>query len=185
MPVVAVAFRRLLAVVAIRFAHRQATRMLRADPTPRGPLTALALSVTLLVVTAALGPSAAAQSWPGAPPIAGHLHPSAGLVTALLVVAVLVGAYGLLGCLNALKHAWAPDPKRLLAASALVVAVLAFLPPIGSADPGSYVGYGRLAATGHDPYATAPGTLTGSYGAAVEDPWRAAPSIYGPLATGE
>jgi alpha-1,6-mannosyltransferase len=185
MPVVAVAFRRLLAAVAIRFAHRQATRMLRTDPTPRGPLTALALSVTLLVVTAALGPSAAAQSWPGTPPIAGHLYPSAGLVTALLVIAVLVGAYGLLGCLNALKHAWAPDPKRLLAASALVVAVLAFLPPIGSADPGSYVGYGRLAATGHDPYATAPGTLTGSYGAAVEDPWRAAPSIYGPLATGE
>jgi Glycosyltransferase family 87 len=59
------------------------------------------------------------------------------------------------------------------------------LPPVGSADPGSYVGYGRLAATGHDPYATAPATLTGSYGAAVEDPWRAAPSIYGPLATGE
>src|SRR5450755_17938 len=164
MPVVAAAFRRLLAVTAIRVAHRRATRALRADPTPRGPLTALALSVTVLIVTAALGPSAAAQSWPGAPPIAAHLHPSAGLVTALLVVAVLAGGYGLLGCLHALKHAWAPDPKRLLAASALVVAVLAFLPPVGSADPGSYVGYGRLAATGHDPYATAPATLTGSYG---------------------
>jgi hypothetical protein len=177
--------RRLIAAAALRAARRQATRVLRADPTPRGALIATVASALLIVLTAALGPSATAQSWPGAPPFAAHLHPSAGLVTALLTAAVLAGAFGLLGCLKALKHAWEPDPRRLLAASALVVGVLAFLPPIGSADPGSYVAYGRLAATGHDPYVTAPDSLNGSYGAAVENPWRATPSIYGPLATGE
>jgi hypothetical protein len=177
--------RRLIAAALLRAAARQAARVLRPDPTPRGPLIGLAVSAALIIVTAALGPSAAEQNWPGAPPFAAHLHPSAGLVTALLAAAIITGTYGLLGCLNALKHAWTPEPRRLLAASALVVAVLALMPPIGSADPGSYVAYGRLAATDHDPYATAPAVLPGNYGAAVEDPWRSAPSIYGPIATGE
>jgi hypothetical protein len=177
--------RRLIAAAVLRLAARQATRVLRATPTPRGPLVGLAVSFALMLVTAGLGPSAAEQPWAGHPPFAAQIHPSAGLVTALLAAAIIAGTYGLLGCLNALKHAWTPDPRRLLAASALVVGVLAVLPPIGSADPGSYVAYGRLAATHHDPYATAPAVLLGNYGAAVEDPWRSAPSIYGPLATGE
>ena len=72
MPVVAVVFRRLLAAAALRFAHRQATRMLRADPTPRGPLIAVAVSITLITVTAALGSERGSSSAGGAHPTVAH-----------------------------------------------------------------------------------------------------------------
>jgi len=82
---------------------------------------------------------------------------------------------------------WRPRPKRLAAAGLLVAALLAFLPPIGSADPLSYASYGRMVATGHDPYTTTPAALASDdpVAAAVETPWQHEPSVYGPLATGE
>jgi alpha-1,6-mannosyltransferase len=65
--------------------------------------------------------------------------------------------------------------------------VLAVLPPIGSADPLSYASYGRMVATGHDPYTTTPAGVASHdpVAAAVETPWQHEPSVYGPLATGE
>ena len=43
-----------------------------------------------------------------------------------------------------------------------VAAVLALLPPIGSADPLSYAAYGHMVTTGHDPYSTRPAALAGT-----------------------
>jgi hypothetical protein len=75
--------------------------------------------------------------------------------------------------------------KRLLFASMLAAAALGLLAPVGSADAGSYAAYGRLAATGQDPYATPPAVLTDSYRDVAEPPWRTTTSVYGPIATGE
>ncbi|HET7529631.1 MAG TPA: hypothetical protein VFJ98_01600 [Mycobacteriales bacterium] len=83
---------------------------------------------------------------------------------------------------------WRPSPRRLTVAGALVVAALAMLPPIGSADQLSYAAYGRMVATGHDPYSTSPAQLAATgdaVGASVEVPWQDTPSVYGPVATAE
>ncbi len=160
---------------------------------PRWALSAITASVAAVAATALLGPSAAVSPLPGRrlgplPPYALSVHPPAGLVTALLVAATVLGVAGLLGGLRALAHGWCPDPRRLVAAGALAAAALAMLPPVGSADAKSYAAYGRMAATGHDPYATTAADLTAlgdPVGAAVEVPWRDSPSVYGPLATAE
>jgi alpha-1,6-mannosyltransferase len=59
------------------------------------------------------------------------------------------------------------------------------VPPLGSADLGSYAAYGRIAALGYDPYLTTPNDLPGDpVTGAAEDPWRDQRSVYGPFATG-
>jgi hypothetical protein len=165
--------------------RRHAVRALAPGRPPKLALAAVGASIAAIVVTAALGPSAAAQPFAGPLPLHADARPSTATVTALLVFAVVAGAYGLAGCLDALRRGWAADAKRLLIAGAAAAAVLGVLTPIGSADPGSYVAYGRLAATGHDPYATPPSALTDAYAHAAEPPWRTTTSVYGPLATGE
>jgi len=168
-----------------RLARRHAFRVLAPGRPPRLALAAVGASIAATLLTAALGPSAAAQRFAGPVPLHANAQPNTATVTALLVFAVVAGAYGLAGCLDALRRGWAADAKRLLIAGALVAAALGVLTPIGSADPGSYVAYGRLAATGQDPYATPPSALTGAYANAAEPPWRTTTSVYGPVATGE
>jgi len=167
------------------FAQRRIARSQAGATTPRAPLAALGVSITALLATAALGPSAAVEPLPGPPPFGWHAHPPAALVTGLLAVVVIAGAYGVGGCLGALRRGWALDPKPLLIGSALVAIALGLLTPVGSSDPGSYAAYGRLAASGHDPYVTPPDALTGAYAGLAEAPWRATTSVYGPIATGE
>jgi len=171
--------------IARRIAKQQLARRLVVVRTPRKALAALAIATTALITTAALGPSAAVEPLPGSPPFGWHAHPPAALVTALLAITVIAGSYGVLGCLAALKRGCVLDTKRLLTASFLVTAALGLLAPVGSSDPGSYAAYGRLAAVGHDPYATPPSVLTGSYHAIAEPPWQSTTSVYGPVATGE
>ncbi|WP_345116552.1 iron chelate uptake ABC transporter family permease subunit, partial [Streptomyces drozdowiczii] len=65
-----------------------------------------------------------------------------------------VGAAGLALCLTALRRGWRVPASRLVGAGLLVAAAFAFLPPVGSTDHLNYAAYGRMAATGHDPYAT-------------------------------
>lgn len=161
--------------------------------TPWSSLGLIAAAVTTIALVAALGPSAAVAPLPGGrlgplPPYGAALHPSATLVTTLLAAAVLAGCGGLLGALRALRRGWAPPPGRLIGAGLFAVTMLAVLSPVGSADPKSYAAYGRIAVTGHDPYATTPGELAQAgdpVAAAVEPPWRRSPSVYGPLATAE
>jgi alpha-1,6-mannosyltransferase len=175
------------------------SRILRATPPgvtaddrpPYAALVAIGGSIALVALVAALGPSAVEPPLPGAggaPPYAGTAHPPAGLVVSLLGVAVALGAVGIWRAELALRRGWAPAPRRLLAAAALAAGLLALTPPIGTADPQSYAAYGRLAATGRDPYATTPAELAATgdpVGRAVEPPWQHTPSVYGPLATAE
>jgi alpha-1,6-mannosyltransferase len=157
-----------------------------------GVLAALLLAAAAgcLAVTQLLGPSATESPLgrydSGATP-PWHLAagPPAWLVVLLPALAVVAGAGAVA---LALTGRWRPSANRLTLAGILVVAALAMLPPIGSADTLSYAAYGRMAATGHDPYTTTPAGLARDgdpVAAAVEVPWRHTASVYGPVATAE
>ncbi|HEU5003960.1 MAG TPA: glycosyltransferase 87 family protein [Actinomycetota bacterium] len=153
----------------------------------RVALTLIAAAVALVVATALLGPSAAVIPLPpGAFPIGGNLHPSAWLVTALLALAVVAGVAGTALAWAAVGGGWAPSPRKLLAGGLVATGLLVVVPPVASADVLSYAAYGHIAARGLDPYTTVPASLPHDpYARAVEAPWQATPSIYGPLATWE
>jgi len=159
-------------------------------PGARRAAMLLSSSVAVLALAAVLGPSAAEPALPGAaglPPYSLDADPSETAVSALLALALVLGALGLHAAWRALDLGWRPSPRRLLAASLLTTAGLCLVPTIGSADIVSYATYGRMAATGHDPYATTPEMLaaTGDPIAVNVQGWLHASSIYGPLATGE
>jgi len=120
---------------------------------------------------------------PGQPPYSLVTHPSADLVVALAAAALAAGTLGLVLSVYAARRGWAPSPRALLIAGIVAAAVLAFLPPFGSADHLSYAGYGRMLVTGHDPYATGPDVLGHDPVARAVEDWRTTPSVYGPLAT--
>jgi hypothetical protein len=147
----------------------------------------IALSLMLTIAIGALGPSAVVPRLPGPawqPPYSLDVHPGGHLVIAMEAAAILLGASGLGAGLLALRRGWAPDPRRLLIAGCLAAAVLAFLPPSGSADHLNYAAYGRMVVLGHDPYTTGASALRGDpVAGAVEIPWQEEPSVYGPVAT--
>jgi hypothetical protein len=152
------------------------------------------VSVALTFSVAVAGPSLLEPPLPGRagqppwsqPPWSLAAHPSPYLVVALAAAAIATGTASLALTLAAGRRGWRVPPGPLLAAGLLAVVALTLVPPFGSADHLSYAAYGRLAATGHDPYTTTPAAL-----ARVGDPvaraaadWRNSPSVYGPLATG-
>ena len=183
---------RLHKVVCIDIDTATAAAAERVAP-PREARRALALlstSIGLAALTALLGPSAASPTLPGSgllPPYSLDVGPSETVVTALLALAVVLGACGLLAGWRALATGWRPDARRMLAVSLLTTAGLCLVPTVGSADIVSYAAYGRMAATGYDPYATTPATLAraGDPVAVNVQGWADATSIYGPLATAE
>ena len=144
-------------------------------------------SIGLTIAVALLGPSAMEPPLPGRPgqpPYSLVAHPSAHLVVALAGAALVAGTAGLGLSFCAVRRGWAPSPRALLAGGILAAAVLAFMPPFGSADHLSYAAYGRMLVTGHDPFATGPNVMSHDpITRAVED-WRTTPSVYGPLAVG-
>jgi hypothetical protein len=142
---------------------------------------ALALSFVLLLLVGVAGPSAAK---PGLGPrgwAPGDLDwsPGPALVTALLWIAYLVGALGVVLRLRS-EHSvvsWAVP---------LGLGVLALLTaPFGSADHTNYAAYGRISALGGDPYLTPPSgwSALDPVTSAVEPPWTDTVSVYGPFAT--
>jgi len=145
--------------------------------------------VTLFLAVAALGPSVMQPALPGRggePPYSLSAGPDPGLVIALTASGILLAVAGLALCLYAGARGWRPRPRALLLGGLLAAAGFAMLPPIGSADHLNYAAYGRMAVTGHDPYATAARDLPGDpIARAVEPPWQEEPSIYGPIATAE
>lgn len=160
---------------------------LKARRLGRTGLTLTGVSFALTVTVALLGPSLMEPALPGQ---AGQLpwslsaHPSPYLVVALSGAAIITAIIGLIFSNNALRRSW-PGPARLIMlAGILGAALLAFLPPFGSADHLSYAAYGRMAITGHDPFTTTPAMLAklgDPVGRAVQD-WRTSPSVYGPAA---
>jgi hypothetical protein len=158
----------------------------------KGIEAGLALSLLLLVLVAALGASAVEPRLPGA----SHLPPWTLLgarpdplgVVVLVVLALVLGGLCLARAVRAAAHDWQPRPSRLAAAGILTVIAMSLVPATGSADPESYAAYGRMVELGRDPYTTTPlqlVTIGDPIAAAVEDPWKDTPSVYGPLATAE
>lgn len=104
----------------------------------------------------------------------------------LLYTGDLLACLGLAGMLWAHSQGWRPNPKHLLAVSAVIVAVMVSLTPVGSSDTASYAAYGQIAVHGGNPYTTSPLAFLGAhnqYTAAVGSIWKSQPSVYGPVAT--
>jgi len=119
-----------------------------------------------------------------------HLLPSLQnnvvLASVMLYTGDVLACLGLAGMLWAHSQGWRPDPRRLLLASAGVVAVMVSLTPVGSSDTASYAAYGRIAALRGNPYLTNPQRFLGlssPYTKAVGVFWKKTPSVYGPVGT--
>ena len=164
-------------------------RRLHATIPARAGLGATAVSIALTLTVAVLGPSVmepALPGRPGQPPWAFAAHPSAYLAVALTFAAIVAGCLGLAVTMRAARLGWSVSPRLLLTAGLIAAAVLVLLPPFGSSDHLSYAAYGRMLATGHNPYLTTPNALArlgDPIARAVQD-WRTSPSVYGVLATG-
>jgi hypothetical protein len=161
----------------------------QASRAGRAGLAATGLSIALTFTVAVLGPSLVEPARPGRagqPPWAFAAHPSPYLVVALTAAAIAAGAAGLGLTIWASRRGWQVSPWLLVAAGIVAAVALALVPPFGSGDHLSYAAYGRMAATGHDPYTTTPADLArlGDPIARVVGQWRNSPSVYGALATG-
>jgi alpha-1,6-mannosyltransferase len=176
----------------------QPTRAVDAEAGNRGArlpgriaLALLAASTVLVVLTGALGPSAAEAPLPGraaGPPFWFAAKPPPWLVTALLDIAIVVGGAGLLLALTALRRGWRPPLKQLIPSSYIAAVAAVLVPPMGSADHLVYAAYGRLATTGGNPYRDTAHILVlrgDPIGLAVQPPWTDTASVYGPVATAE
>jgi hypothetical protein len=124
------------------------------------------------------------RSWQ--PPWAFDLHISAYLAMGLTAASLSAGAAGLVLVLRAMRDGWRVPARALLLAGIAAAVVLTLVPPFGSSDHLSYAAYGRMVATGHNPYTTTPHDLArlgDPVGRAVQD-WYNQVSVYGPLASG-
>jgi hypothetical protein len=120
-----------------------------------------------------------------------HGIPSPGLhdiITATtLYSGDILACLGLAGLLWAHSQGWRPDPRKLFLASAVIVAIMVCLTPVGSSDTASYAAYGRIASLGRDPYSANSllylSRIKSPYLSVVGQLWRHQPSVYGPVAT--
>jgi Glycosyltransferase family 87 len=114
------------------------------------------------------------------------LHPDA-IASTLLYTGDICTCLGLAGMLWAHSQGWRPDPRRLLLAATGVVAIMVCLTPVGSSDTASYAAYGRIAASGQNPYSAASMEWLKhhyhAYWQVVGFQWTKQPSVYGPVAT--
>ena len=150
-------------------------------------MSAVVVSIGLMVAGGAAGPSAAVAQFPAAlpwPPWFATTRAVPALVPGALWLALLLGGGGLVGGLTAVRRGWRPRPRSMVAGSLLAVIALMVMPPMGSADMLDYAVFGRIAMLGHSPYVMTPGQLKASGDpvgavAVIQD----APSRYGPVAT--
>lgn len=158
-------------------------------PTGRAAIACIAASIAGFWLVAVAGPSVVSHELAGGgwlPPYSLDTSPAPWLVVAGLWGATLAGTAGTWLALRAINNGWRPRPRGLLAAAAVTTVAFAVVPPVNSDDVYSYAAYGQMAATGRDPYTTAPDDLAGDPVAdAVTPPWREEPSVYGPLATAQ
>jgi len=169
----------------------------RAAPTA-GParvlswLAMIGIGSSILIMIAA---SAVRDSWMYPPiklPSAGPpwdltaVHMSAGVATASLWIALIVGGLGVVAGLGAVQRGARPSIKMILIAAAVTVVLLTVFPPAGSTDAFDYAAYGRLVVLGHSPYQDAPRLLRDTHDAiarSVPTIWQKFYSVYGPLGT--
>jgi hypothetical protein len=113
------------------------------------------------------------------------------LAMVLLYAGDVFACLGLAGMLWAHSQGWRPKPRHLFLASAVVVAVMVSLTPVGSSDTASYAAYGRIAAQGGNPYVSTPAAWLHlqhhpgdkGYFRIVGEAWTHVASVYGPVAT--
>ncbi len=108
------------------------------------------------------------------------------LASVMLYTADILACLGLAGMLWAHSQGWRPNPRYLVLASGVIVAIMASLTPVGSSDVASYAAYGRITAQGGNPYLTNPLAWLGAhspYTLSVGDMWKSQSSVYGPFAT--
>ncbi len=154
------------------------------------PRIAIAVSAVGLLLGMVVGATARnTETLPLRLPLS-HLLPSLQyepvIASVMLYTGNVLACLGLAGMLWAHSQGWRPDPRRLLLASAVIVAVMVSLTPVGSSDTASYAAYGRIAALGGNPYVTNPQYFLGPnspYTLAVGVHWKTTPSVYGPIAT--
>ncbi|TDB82727.1 DUF2029 domain-containing protein [Actinomadura sp. KC216] len=151
-------------------------------------LGGIGLSLACFLTTALLGPSVFQPALGGRsaePPYSLDVHASPYLVIGLVVAGVVAGAGGLGMCFVAVRRGWRVGARPLVIAGLLAAVAFMAMPPVGSTDHLNYASYGRMAATGHDPYATRAVDLPTDPVAGAPEEWRTTPSVYGPIATGE
>ena len=157
------------------------------------PRVAMAISGLGLLLSMFVGATAPnIETLPVRLPLS-HLLPSFQnmpiLPSTILYTGDVLACLGLAGMLWAHSQGWRPNPRHLLLASALIVAVMVSLTPVGSSDTGSYAAYGRITALGGNPYVTNPGAWFAHhpgyyhYYHVVGWAWTKQPSVYGPIAT--
>lgn len=157
----------------------------------------IGLSILIVLLVGSFGPTAAQARLPGGPvwlPPYGiaefgwQVDPGPIAVTVLLMLAMAVGVAGLLVGLAAIDRGWRPDTRRLGRAGILLAVLMIMVGPMGSTDVLIYAGYGRLAATGRNPYVDTVRELINSGDpvglAASGIRWVDTTSVYGPITTG-
>jgi hypothetical protein len=109
------------------------------------------------------------------------------ITAATLYSGDILACLGLAGMLWAASRGWRPDPRKLFLASAVIVAIMVCLTPVGSSDTASYAAYGRIASLGRDPYSANSlvylARIKSPYLSVVGKLWQHQPSVYGPVAT--
>ncbi|MGI3785292.1 MAG: polyprenol phosphomannose-dependent alpha 1,6 mannosyltransferase MptB [Janthinobacterium lividum] len=161
----------------------------------RWALVGIVGATVITVAVGFLGPSAVALTLgprrdylpPWYLPAGAIATPDEWLVSALIWLAIIIGALGLFVALRALADGWRPRPRRLfLLGSGLSLATIA-VPPLTSADVLMYAAYGRLQSIGRDPYEITPAEVfRGQFDPVLrwtERPWQDTPSVYGPIAS--
>jgi hypothetical protein len=166
-----------------------------ADRTTRALCYAAAIgiggSILIMIVASAVkySPAIPPPPWQSGPPLlelVGRLPVTA--TYAALWIAVVLGAAGVMAGLVAVARGARFPARPLITAALIVTALFAVLPPSGSTDALSYATFGRIEATGHNPYVMTPNMLqrTGDpIGQLAPLIWKRHVSVYGPLATME
>ena len=170
-----------------------------AGSTLATPRVALGVSLTgllLVMIVGVLSPNynTLPPSFSGDPallrpvvlPLSGHLWELPWWVSfPLTYLAIVLQCLGLSGLLWANSRGWRPNPRHLLLAACVIVAVIVNITPVGSSDTASYAAYGHMANRGFDPYRNGPAILGpgNDYTKSVGPMWTGTPSVYGPMAT--
>jgi alpha-1,6-mannosyltransferase len=169
----------------------QPTSHVAAAKDGRRAIACYLIATALIVVTGLLGPSVVVltltnrHDW--LPPYWFNSEPNDWLVSCMIYAALLIAGYGVWLALRALNNGWAPRVDRLVALGVGSIAAVTLVPPMASGDVLIYAAYGRIMATGGNPYETTPADIMRlGYDPviiATERPWQSAKSIYGPIAT--
>jgi hypothetical protein len=163
-----------------------------ARPLPAVTLSGLGLAGVAFTGLCATAPKPSVATPPVLLPLtdlarrAGVPHLSNDVSNTIMYLSIGLCCLGLAMMLWANSHGWTPSPRKVFAVAAGVIAVVVNITPVGSADIASYAAYGRLAATGLNPYTVGPAGLGphNAYSAIVNPMWREQQSVYGPIATG-